>query len=82
MRVEMATEAKVHFGKLLADVRLEPIVIQKSGRHHAVLLSYDEYERMLKIEDEYWLLKADTAKQEGFVGVEESEKFLKDLLNA
>lgn len=82
MKVETATHAKINFGRLLSDAKLEPIAIQKSGRNYAILMSYEEYERMVAIEDEYWALKAESAKKEGFVGVEESERFLKELLGA
>lgn len=82
MRTETATNAKTHFGQILEKSMIEPIVIQKSGRNIAVLMSYDEYERIKQLEDQYWGIRAAQAKKEGFIGTKESEKLLKELLNA
>ena len=82
MKVETATHAKTHFGKVLETSLKERVVIEKSGRNVAVLLSFDEYQRMLNCEDQYWLGKAAVAQQEGFIGSEESTKFLQGLLDA
>ncbi|MDO8954082.1 MAG: type II toxin-antitoxin system prevent-host-death family antitoxin [Gammaproteobacteria bacterium] len=81
MKTETATQAKIHFGRVLADSMLEPILIEKSGRNVAVLISYDEYQRMSSLEDQYWISKAAEAKNEGLIGVKASEKLLQDLLN-
>jgi len=77
-----ATEAKIHFGKLLDTARRESVVIEKQGRSVAVILSQEEFERLNEIEDRLWSLKADAAKGEGLLTEEESEKFLDELLHA
>lgn len=82
MRIETATHAKTQFGRVLDEATHEPIVIQKSGRNVAVIIPFQEYERLMALEDNYWIQKADAAKQEGFVGTEKGEKLLSDLLNA
>lgn len=82
MRTETATQAKVHFGEILEAATREPILIQKSGRNLAVILPYDEYQRILELEDEYWLLAANQAKAEGMLSAEESSHFLEKLFNA
>lgn len=77
-----ATEAKLHFGKLLDTARRESVTIEKQGRSVAVILSQEDFERLSDIEDRLWALAAEEAKSEGFLTEEESEKFLSELLNA
>lgn len=77
-----ATEAKMHFGKLLDTARRETVAIEKQGRSVAVILSQEEFERLSEIEDKLWSLKADAAKKEGLLSEEESEKFMDKLLHA
>jgi hypothetical protein len=48
----------------------------------AVVLSYNEYQRMVALEDQYWLLKAQAEKQESFLNHQDSEAFLQGLLSA
>ena len=48
MKIIQATEAKNRFGELLEDAGKEPVLIQKSGRDVAVILSKAEYDRRLK----------------------------------
>jgi prevent-host-death family protein len=45
-----ATEARIHFGELMrrAVESHEPIIIERGGEPHIVILSVDEYERLLK----------------------------------
>jgi len=77
-----ATEAKSHFGKLLDTARRENVAIEKQGRAIAVILSQEEFDRLSEIEDKLWSLRADAAKDEGFLSTEESENFLNELLHA
>jgi prevent-host-death family protein len=41
-----ATEAKNRFGQMLDACQAEPVMIEKSGRKHSVLLSIREYEAL------------------------------------
>lgn len=41
-----ATEAKNRFGQMLDACQAEPVIIEKSGRKHSVLLSMREYEAL------------------------------------
>lgn len=81
MKVETATHAKLHFGRILEEAGREPVLIQKSGRNVAVLLSYEEYQQLLALEDQYWAQKAKKAEKEGFVGTKAGEKLLGDILD-
>ncbi|MBL1208713.1 type II toxin-antitoxin system prevent-host-death family antitoxin [Geminocystis sp. GBBB08] len=47
MKSLTASEAKNRFGMLLDWARREPVIIEKQGRQVAILLSVEEYERLL-----------------------------------
>jgi prevent-host-death family protein len=42
-----ATEAKNRFGQVLEEAQVRPVVIEKSGRRHSVLLSARQYDALL-----------------------------------
>jgi prevent-host-death family protein len=73
-----ATELKNRMGRYLQKSVTEPVIIEKTHRPFAVILSYDEYERLRRLEDAYWIEKAKQGEKEGFVGVEESMKFIRE----
>ena len=77
-----AREAKNNFGRLLDTARQQPVAIDKQGRPVAVILSNEEYERLEMLEEAFLSLRAQLAKEDGFIGTEESSKLLDDLLNA
>ncbi len=82
MKTLGASEAKNRFGELLDLARREPVQIAKKGRNVAVVLSIEEFERLSNLEDELLAIKAEKARQEGFIGISESEALLEELLNA
>lgn len=82
MKTMSAKDAKDGFGLLLDSAQREPVSITKKGRPVAVVLSQHEYERLAALEDAYWGRLAEAAGNEGFLGPEEGEKLLSDLLNA
>ena len=43
-----ATEAKNRFGQVLEHAQRNPVVIEKAGRRHSVVLSAAQYDRLLK----------------------------------
>jgi prevent-host-death family protein len=47
MKVMSAGKAKNGFGLLIDTARAEPVTIEKHGRPVAVMLSVEEYERLL-----------------------------------
>jgi prevent-host-death family protein len=49
-----ATELKQRLGRYIDAAAHEPVIVEKSGRNAAVLLSYAEYERLEALEDAYW----------------------------
>ena len=82
MKTLGASDAKNRFGELLDLARREPVQIAKKGRKVAVILSVEEFERLSNLEAEILALKAEKAKQEGLIGISESEALLEELLNA
>lgn len=82
MKTFAASEAKNEFGRLLDTAQREPVTIEKKGRPVAVVLSLEEYERLEALDDAWWAARADEAGEEGFIGPEESEKLMRELLNA
>jgi prevent-host-death family protein len=82
MRSISAKEAKDGFGALLDAAQREPVTITKKGRAVAVVLSRDDYARLEALEDAHWGEQARAAAKEGFVGADESQKLLTDLLHA
>lgn len=82
MLTETATKAKNHFGQLLEKSQQEPVLIEKSGRSYAVILSFEDYKRLASFEDRHWSKMAGQAIQEGFLGTAESGLLLESLVNA
>lgn len=71
MRIN-ATSLKNHLGKYLESSIKEPVIVEKSGRPSAVLISYDEFEKLSQYEDFYWSMLASQAEKGGYLGVEET----------
>ena len=82
MKTLGASEAKNRFAELLDLARIEPIQITKKGRNVAVVISIEEFERLLELEEKLIAIKAKEAQQEGFIGLSESEQLLEDIMNA
>ncbi len=86
MRIESATDAKNRFGALMDAALREPVMIQRSGRNSVVMISaedYRNYEEFQALSDKYWGERALQAEKEGnYLGHEESEAFLKSIMNA
>ncbi|WP_424097345.1 type II toxin-antitoxin system Phd/YefM family antitoxin [Moorena producens] len=80
MKTLGASEAKNRFGELLDLARREPVQITKKGRNVAVVISIEEFERLLELEEELIAIKAKQAQQEGFIGLSESEQLLEDII--
>jgi prevent-host-death family protein len=77
MKSISATDAKTRLGQYLEQVNIEPVQIQKKERPVAVLISYDEYERLAALENAYWLAQAKKGEKSGYIGVEKSMKLLR-----
>lgn len=82
MRTMSAKEAKDGFGALIDAAQREPVTITRQGREVAVVLSKQDFARFAALEDAHWGRLAMAAMEEGSIGVEESEKLLRDMLHA
>jgi prevent-host-death family protein len=71
-----ATELKRKLGQYLDAAERGPVMITKSGRHKSVLLSIEDYNRLVEMEDAYWAQQAKQAEAGGFLGTAETEKLL------
>lgn len=76
-----STNAKQNFGSCLMSVAGGPILIEKSGNPAAVMLSYDEYNRLLDIENKMLLSEALEAASNGFLDNEESKDWFNEMNN-
>jgi len=80
MKTATATEVKTKFGLYLDIAQKEPVMIEKSGRHSAVLISAEKYAHLQALEDDIWAAKAMEAAKSGFLGSEDSMAYLKEML--
>jgi prevent-host-death family protein len=71
MRIN-ATSLKNHLGRYLASSIREPVIIEKSGRASAVLISFERFEKLSQYEDFYWSMQAAQAEKGGYLGIKET----------
>lgn len=76
-----ATYAKQNFGACIADAGKHPVVIEKSGRPAAVIISYEEYQRLSEMEDAMWLERAQAAAAGGYLSSKDSDDFMRKRLD-
>jgi antitoxin Phd len=75
MRVN-ATNFKNRLGQYLESSIKEPVIVEKSGRASAVLISFETFEKLSEYEDFYWSKLASHAEKEGYLGAAETAKRL------
>lgn len=46
-KIISATEARIHFGEVLQQVNNGPVVVERNGESIAIVLSKDEYDRLV-----------------------------------
>lgn len=81
MQIFAASEAKNKFTSILDLAQREPVTIEKKGRPIVVVLSVDEYKRLEIMEDKILGTMAKKAGKEGYIGAENSNKLIQELLN-
>jgi prevent-host-death family protein len=87
MQKVSATRVQNNFGEVLDDVRVSgPVEITRKNRPVGVLIGFEAFslmqERLKGLEDLVWGLQAKDAQREGYIGVEESEALMTELLDA
>ncbi len=76
-----SSEFKSQLGQYLAQVGVEPITVDKAGKSIAVVLSPTEYEHLQRMEDLYWIARADAVRNTGeWVSGDEALKLLTQKL--
>ena len=81
MREVNATDLKNQFGEFLNLAQDEPVGIRKSGKLTAVMVSVEEYAHFQKLDDAYWVARAEAAEQRGqWVEHDEAMRLLTDRL--
>ena len=67
MRKVSATEARIHFGELMrrAVTDQEPVIVERSGEPHVVILSVEQYERLRVAQEAQidWQERVDEARR-------------------
>ena len=74
-----ATEVKNRFGEFMEKAQREPVVVEKTGRSYAVLISFEEFERLRALEDAHWAALAKQAEAGGYASPDEVADLLKKL---
>jgi prevent-host-death family protein len=77
MKTATATDVKNKFGEYLEHARTEAVEVRKTGRPVAVLLAFDEYERLIALDDAWWAEQARKAEKKGYVGPAAAMKTVK-----
>lgn len=81
MKTLTSTELRHKLGEVFEGLKLEPVVVEKSGRPVAVVLSYEDFVRYQELEDAWWGEKARQAAAEGLLSTDESASWLTERLN-
>lgn len=82
MKTIPATKVKNQFGAVLDAALTEPVMVQKSGRPSVVMLSVQEYERLVALEDAYWAERATRAEAGGWASAAEVAKLIEKAASA
>jgi prevent-host-death family protein len=80
MKSATATDMKNKFGEYLEHARTEAVEVRKTGRPVAVLLAWDEYERLMALDDAWWAEQAREAERKGYVGPTATMKVIKSRM--
>ena len=81
MRQVNSTDFKTHFGEFVDLVRDEPIEVMRGSKRVGIFLSPDEYEHFQRLDDAYWVARAQAAEVRGeWVGHDEAMRLLTERL--
>jgi prevent-host-death family protein len=80
MKKITATELKTKTSQTLATAQNEPVAIEKNGRAIAVIIPQADYERLTRLENDYWLARVEAAEKTGYIGTEATASFFKQML--
>lgn len=81
MKTVSTATLKARLLHYLDAAKLEPVLVEKKEGPIAVLLSYEEYERLISLERNFWLQRSRKAEISGYIGIAKSAELLKAGLN-
>lgn len=81
MQTVNATQVKNRFGEVVEQARKNPVLVKSHGRSTVVILDHEEYERLLQMENAYWIQKADEAAKSGYLNPKETMGALNSRLD-
>jgi prevent-host-death family protein len=72
-----STDFKTHFGDFADRVRDEPIEVLRGSKPAGVFLSREDYDHLVRLDDAYWVARAEAAEAGGQrIGHEEAMRLL------
>ena len=80
MKKVTATELKTKTGETLDAAQKEHVAIEKNGRQIAVIIPQADYERLTRLENDYWLARVEAAEKSGYIGTTATTAFFKKML--
>lgn len=80
MKVINAKEAQNNSDNLMNSAIKVLVVINKYGKPFSILISYEAYEYLSKLEDFYGAVQAKQAKKNGMLTQKKTEEFLSKIL--
>jgi prevent-host-death family protein len=80
MKTITATDLKNKTSEAIATAQHEPVAIEKNGRPVAVLIPQADYERLIRLENDYWMARLQSAENDGYIGPEATADFFKEML--
>lgn len=80
MKKITATELKNRTSEAIAAAQREPLSIEKNGRPVVVIIAQSDYDRLIQLENDYWLARIEKAEKTGYIGTEATASFIKEKL--
>ena len=80
MKTFAASDLKTKIGDMFMAAAREPVQITKHGKEAYVLMSEEQFRRLESLEDALWGARAHEALKSGFVGAENAEALLQELI--
>jgi prevent-host-death family protein len=75
-----AKEAKQQFGQLITKAQKEPVTVRRNGVPCVIVMSIEDYEHFLEMENELMLYKAKKEdKKSEYLGAKKTKDFLKSI---
>lgn len=68
--------------EVLDTARSETVMVTRHSKPEAAVISVERLAELEAFEDRYWLEEARKGRESGYLGPEESEAFLQEMLRA